>query len=113
MAYQVDTVFVWVTDLTESSGWYSQFGIEAGPRYGGWQLMIVDGDTRFALHEGNRAKGPSTGAIAFKVDDLDKAIARLAGLAITPTDAEITDTGIARFATFRDPDGNDIQLLER
>lgn len=113
MVFQVDTVFVWVTDATESAGWYAQFGVEAGPRYGGWQTMIVDGDTHFALHEGVRAKGPSTGAIAFRVDDLDKEIERLAGLAIAPSDSEITDTGISRFITFQDPDGNDVQLLER
>lgn len=113
MAYQVDTVFVWVSDLTEASGWYSQFGIETGPRYGSWQTMIVDGDTHFALHEGARREGPSTGAIVFRVDNLDHEIQRLAGLAITPTEAQVTDTGISRFTTFQDPDGNDIQLLER
>ena len=113
MAYQVDTVFVWVADATESAGWYAQFGVEAGPRYGGWQTMIVDGDTHFALHEGPREKGPSSGAIAFRVDDLEHEIERLAGLAITPSDKEITDTGISRFITFHDPDGNDVQLLER
>ena len=113
MAFQVDTVFVWVTDVEESVGWYRQFGIEAGPRYGGWQTMLVDGEAHFALHQGVRHKGPSTGAIAFRVDDLNDEIRRLAGLAIRPTDDEITDTGISRFTTFQDPDGNDVQLLER
>ena len=113
MAYQVDTLFVWVSDLTEASGWSSQLGIEAGPRYGSWQTMIVDGDTHFALHEGARREGPSTGAIVFRVDNLDHEIQRLAGLAITPTEAQVTDTGISRFTTFQDPDGNDVQLLER
>ena len=75
--------------------------------------MIVDGQTHFALHQGARAKGPSTGAIAFGVDDLDKEVERLASLAIAPTDTEVTDTGIARFTTFQDPDGNDVKLLER
>ena len=68
MAYQVDTLFVWGSDLTEASGWYSQFGIEAGPRYGSWQTMIVDGDTHFALHEGARREGPLTGARVGRVD---------------------------------------------
>lgn len=113
MPFQVDTVFLWVSDAAESVGWYSQFGIEPGPRYGGWQTMIVDGDTLFALHEGPRAKDASTAAVAFRVEDLDREIQRLAGLAIKPTDDAITDTGIARFTTFQDPDGNDVQLLER
>ena len=113
MAFQVDTVFVWVNEIDESVGWYRQFGMEPGPRFGAWQTMAVDGDTHFALHEGQRGHGPSTGAIAFRVDDLDHEIQRLAGMAIHPTDEEITDTGVARFTTFTDPDGNDVQLLER
>ena len=75
--------------------------------------MIVNGDTHFALHKGPRHEGPSTGDVAFRVDDLDHEIERLAGLAIKPTDTQLTDTGIARFVTFQDPDGNDVQLLKR
>jgi catechol 2,3-dioxygenase-like lactoylglutathione lyase family enzyme len=113
MAFQVDTVFVWVTDLDASIEWYAMLGIGAGPRYGAWQNMTVDGDTTFALHEGDRPEGRATGALAFRVGDLDAEIKRLALSEIEPADDEITDTGVARFTTFRDPDDNDIQLLER
>lgn len=113
MTPQVDTVFVWVTDLDRSVDWYAALGIEAGPRHGAWQSMVVGGETRFALHQGERPSGPATGAIAFRVDDLDADIARLAELGIEPSDDGITDTGVARFTTFTDPDDNDIQLLER
>ena len=113
MAISVDTVFVWVTDLNRAVEWYARFGIDAGPAYGDWQTMNVDGDTKFALHRGNRPEGGSTGAVAFGVDDLDSEMARLATLGIRPTDQTVTDTGVARFTTYRDPDGNDLQLLER
>ena len=113
MPFSVDTVFVWVTDLDRATDWYSTFGIDAGPRYGAWQGMELSGDVVFALHEGERSDGPSTGAVAFRVSDLDAEIARLASQGVTPADEEITDTGLARFITFRDPDGNDVQLLER
>lgn len=113
MTLQVDTVFVWVTDLDRSVEWYAKLGIDAGPRYGAWQNMTVDGNTRFAIHQGDRPEGRATGAVAFRVDDLDTEIKRLASLGIQPTDIEITDTGVARFTTFGDPDGNDIQLLQR
>ena len=113
MAFSVDTVFVWVTDLDRATEWYSSFGIDAGPRYGTWQTMEVDGVVAFALHRGDRAEGPSTGAVAFRVPDLDGEINRLAVQGIAPVDEEITDTGVSRFTTFRDPDGNDVQLLER
>lgn len=112
MGLQVDTVFVWVTDLDEALDWYRSVGFEPGPLYGPWQTMDVDGETRFALHQGIREDGPSTAVLAFRVGDLDAEIERLAGLGILPVD-EITDTGTARFVTFADPDGNEIQLLQR
>lgn len=113
MSLQVDTVFIWVTDLARSLEWYSALGLEPGPRFGPWQNVVVAGETRFALHEGPRAPGPSTAVPSFRVDDLDATIERLSGRRIAPSDHEITDTGVARFITFRDPDGNDVQLLER
>ena len=113
MALQVDTVFVWVTDLDRSVEWYASLGIEPGPRYGAWQNMAVDGKVRFALNLGDRPQGRATGAVAFRVHDLDTELERLAGLGIEPTDSSTTDTSVARFTTFGDPDGNDIQLLER
>ena len=113
MTFQVDTVFVWVTDLERSIGWYSRLGIEPEARYGGWQPMKLEGETQFALHEGKRATSPSTGAVAFRVADLDAEIERLGSLGIEPSDHETTDTGHDRFTTFQDPDGNDVQLLER
>lgn len=74
--------------------------------------MEVSGDTRFALHQGVRPPGPSTAVAAFRTGDLESEIERLAGRGIIPID-EVTDTGTARFVTFVDPDGNEIQLLER
>jgi catechol 2,3-dioxygenase-like lactoylglutathione lyase family enzyme len=112
MSLQVDTVFIWVTDLDESLDWYQLVGFEPGPRYGTWQVMSVEGDTRFALHQGIREPGPSTSVPSFLVEDLQREIDRLANLGIEPID-EITDSGTARFVTFLDPDGNEIQLLER
>ena len=113
MTFQLDTVFVFVGDLDASVDWYSRFGIEAGPRYGPWQTMSLEGETRFALHHGQRSEGPDTGGIAFRVTSLDNEIERLRKLGIEPADNEITDTGAARFISFQDPDCNDVQLLER
>ena len=50
---------------------------------------------------------------SFRVTHLDGHISRLAAVGINPTDEAITDTGVARFTTFTDPDGNEVQLLER
>ncbi len=113
MTFSVDTVFLWVTDLSKSVDWYSRFGVDAGEAYGDWQTMKVDGSTAFALHRGNRLSGAATGGVAFGVEDLDVQMSRLAGIGIEPVDREITETGVARFTTFQDPDGNDVQLLQR
>jgi predicted enzyme related to lactoylglutathione lyase len=107
----IDTVFVWVTDLVRSVEWYQHFGIAVGPRYGVWQAMSVPGPTAFALHEGARLKGDSTMVIAFGVTDLDAVIELLGSLGINLM-GSVNDTGIKRFATFSDPDGNEIQLSQ-
>lgn len=113
MPLQLDTVFVWVTDLERSLDWYAKFGIEADQRHGAWQNMKVGGDVRFALHKGPRPQGDSTAVPSFVVGDLDAEIRRLEALGIEPSDPGITDTGGARFTTFTDPDGNELQLIER
>lgn len=113
MTVHVDTVFVWVTDMERSVAWYAGLGIAASQGYGDWQSMEVSGPTHFALHKGARPPGQSTAAIAFGVEDLTTEMTRLAGLGIEPVDENVTDTGVSRFTTYRDLDGNDIQLLER
>ncbi len=113
VTFQLDTVFLWVSDLDRSVDWYAKLGIQAGERHGDWQNMKLDGQVRFALHEGERPQGPSTAVPSFLVGDLDAEIRRLENLGVEPADPEITDTGVARFTTFTDPDGNQIQLLER
>lgn len=112
MALQVDTVFIWVNDLEAAVEWYQTIGFEPGPLFETWQVMNVDGETKFALHQGIREPGPSTTVVSFRVGDLDSEIARLAESGIQPRD-EVTDTGTTRFTTLVDLDGNEIQILER
>ncbi len=113
MGLQVDTVFIWVTDLDDSLEWYRQLGFEPGPRFDTWQVMTVEGDTKFALHQGIRPEGPSTAVISFRVADLESEIARLSELGIEPRDEEVLDSGTVRWTTYVDPDGNEIRLAER
>lgn len=113
MSLQVDTVYVWVNDLEQALQWYATLGFEPGDRYGPWQTMNMAGNVAFALHQGIREEGPATAVVSFLVDDLESEIKRLSDLYIEPSDPDITDTGTARFTTFKDPDGNEIQLLER
>ncbi len=93
--------------------WYRDLGVDPGPRHGTWQSMTTEGATRFGLHQGERERGEPTAAVSFGVSSLDAEVERLAALGIHPVDAEVTDTGAARFITYRDPDGHEVQLLER
>jgi catechol 2,3-dioxygenase-like lactoylglutathione lyase family enzyme len=108
----LDTVFVWVTDLDRSLGWYAKLGLEPGPQHGTWQPMVLEGDAVFALHEGRGDHTRVNAVVGLRIDDLDAAIAELAAAGIEPLDSMLTDTGQRRFTTFVDPDGNQIQLIE-
>ena len=112
MGLQLDTVFVWVKDLERSLAWYGAVGLEPGARHGPWQTISLDGESRFALHEGDRPEGPPTSVPSFRVDDLAAHMDRLGERGIEPI-GPVTDTGAARFAAYADPDGNEIQFLER
>jgi catechol 2,3-dioxygenase-like lactoylglutathione lyase family enzyme len=107
----IDTVFVWVRDIDKSVEWYQRFGIAAGSRHGVWQSMSLPGPIVFALHQGLRPPGDSMTVIAFAVTGLESEIDRLSLLGINQV-GSTTDTGAKRFATFSDPDGNELQLSQ-
>ena len=109
----IDTVFFWVSDLDRSAAWYVEhLGGVPGPRHGDWQTFDLGGEVTFGLHQG-ASDGQGGATPAFRVDDLDAAIAELTTAGINPVDEATTDTGAARFRTFADPDGNVFQLIER
>lgn len=74
-------------------------------------IQFATGDTAFALAAPDEAPDGAAGVVlVFGVDDLDGAIARLtaAGTAVGP----VRDMGgHGRVASFRDPDGNRVQLF--
>ena len=102
-----------MTDLDYSLEWYRQLGFEPGPRFDTWQVIEVEGGTKFALHQGIRNDGPSTAVISFRVESLEAEIDRLSDLGIEPAEDEIMDSGTVRWVTYVDPDGNEIRLAER
>lgn len=110
----LDTVFLWVSDLDRSVEWYrDRLGIRPGPRHGDWQVMAIDGDVTFALHQSAEAATPSGSVVlGFRVVGLTGATEELARAGVEPVDQTVTDTGVKRFRTFADPDGHLIQLIE-
>jgi catechol 2,3-dioxygenase-like lactoylglutathione lyase family enzyme len=77
-----------------------------------WAQFDVAGRV-FALHgasEGHPIVAGGATAV-FEVPDLDRAMASLTARGVT-FDHEGDVQGYARFASFRDPDGNTLQLIE-
>jgi catechol 2,3-dioxygenase-like lactoylglutathione lyase family enzyme len=79
---------------------------------GSWAVFDVDGRT-LALHGAvdGRSFEPGGAAVVFGVDDLDVAVALLTERGVR-FDHQGDVGGYARFAAFKDPDGNTLQLIE-
>lgn len=109
----VDTVFFWVSDLVRTTRWFQEtLGIKAGKRHNQWQILELGGPTRLALHGGGTEVSQPNAVVALSVTDLHKAHLDLEAKGVQKLGG-ITDTGVARYLTIRDPDGNQVQLIER
>lgn len=107
----LNTIFFWVTSIDDSLSWWRAFGVEPGERFGTWQDMQVPGTVTFALHEDPEQRTGINAVLAFSVGELATEIERLASVGISPTGA-IANAGTRSFATFKDPDGNQVQLSQ-
>jgi len=116
MVRTLDHVYYWVTDMDRSVAFYAGvLGLRQVRRDGAsWAVFDVAGRS-LALHgavEGRPGRGaPGGAAVVFGVDDLDDACAVLEGRGVTFDHLGAVE-GYARFAAFRDPDGNTLQLIE-
>lgn len=104
-----------VSDMERALAFYTTtLGMKPGPRYGGeWAEVESEGGFRLGLHPGG--KRPLTPhsrhySIGLQVDDLDKAMKRLATKGVKFTE-QPEDRGL-RLAYFDDPDGNPLYLIE-
>lgn len=70
------------------------------------------GPVRFALHATEDPTPASSGTAVFRVDDLDAARWTLQQRGVRFEERTGEVEGLARFATFRDPDGNPVQIIE-
>ena len=77
----------------------------------GWAELEAP-PVRLALHGTEDPELPGSGTMVFRVEDLDEARWALEqrGAVFEPHVGEVE--GFARFAMFRDPDGNPIQIIE-
>jgi predicted enzyme related to lactoylglutathione lyase len=111
---RLDLVFYWVTDMERAVSFYRDvLGLSLLRRDGTTWAEFDAGGRRLALHSaGDGQPVPPGGATAvFAVGDLDRAKADLAAQGVRFVHEGAVE-GYARFASFLDPEGNPVQLIE-
>ena len=112
-----DGINLVVRDMDAAVAFYTDVvGLTLIRRTGdGWAEFDSGTPVRLALHgaiHGSEPPPPGGAAVVFRVEDLDGSRRALEARG-APFDEHVGEVeGFARFATFRDPDGNAIQLIE-
>jgi catechol 2,3-dioxygenase-like lactoylglutathione lyase family enzyme len=109
----IDHVYNWVRDMDAAVDFYRDVvGLELVRREGDEWAEFAAPPIRLALHAIVHEDAPGGGTVVFRVDDLDRARWSLEreGAVFDEHLGEVE--GFARFALFRDPDGNPIQIIE-
>ena len=111
---RLDLVFYWVTDLGRAVAFYEGvLGLRLLRRESDQWAEFDAGGRRFALHSAAEGQSltPGGATAVFSVADLDRAKAELSARGVR-FGHEGDVAGYARFASFTDPDGNTVQLIE-
>jgi len=109
----IDHVYYWTRDMDRAVTFYGDvLGLELTYRAGGGWAEFRAGPVRLALHGTEEADLPPGGTIVFRVDALDEATSALRQRGVVFDGHEAEVPGVGRFATFHDPDGNPVQLIE-
>jgi catechol 2,3-dioxygenase-like lactoylglutathione lyase family enzyme len=108
----VDHIYYWTRDLDRAVGFYTEvIGLPLVRREGDEWAELDGGPVRIALH-GTDDEHPASGTVVLRVDDLDETRWTLEQRGAEFDDYVGEVEGFARFATFRDPDGNPVQIIE-
>jgi len=109
----IDHVYYWTRDMERAVAFYGTvLGLRISRRAGDEWAEFDAGPVQLALHRTEEAAIPPSGTVVFRVDDLEASRWALQqrGVAFDGHESEVP--GVARFATFHDPDGNPVQLIE-
>lgn len=109
----VDHVYYWTRDMDRAVAFYTEvLGLALVYRSGSEWAEVEATPIRLALHLATDQRLAASGTVVFRVRDLDETRRALErrGVAFDEHVGEVE--GRARFATFRDPDGNPIQAIE-
>ena len=111
----LDHVWFWVRDMDRAVAFYGEaLGLAMRMRHGDDWAEFDTGRARIGLHGAGEHEGeiPHGGTAVFVVDDLDLMKASLTERGVV-FDAHLGEVpGYARYASFDDPDGNSMQIIE-
>ena len=103
----------------ELAGWYEEtLGIRIKSQFPGWTELEMNQGSRFAIDHTSPPRSvveKQPIVISFDVDDIGKAVNELSGRGVEfypSAGGTIFDVGPTLVATFRDPDGNWVQLSQ-
>jgi predicted enzyme related to lactoylglutathione lyase len=109
----VDHVWFWVSDMDRSVAFYRDaLGLRMRMRHEDNWAEFEAGSIRIGLHGAGDGPAAHGGTAVFLVEDLDlaRAVLQERGVAFEDHLGEVS--GYARYASFTDPDGNSMQLIE-
>jgi catechol 2,3-dioxygenase-like lactoylglutathione lyase family enzyme len=111
--HAIDHIYYWTSDMERAVTFYRDvLGLPVANRAGNEWAEFQAGPVRLALHGTEEPSLPASGTVVFRVDGLDEARWALQQRGVVFDGQEAEVAGFARFATFHDPDGNPIQLIE-
>lgn len=107
----LDQIYYWTRDMNAAVAFFRDVvGLTLIRREGeGWAEFDA-GPVRLALHRSDDP--PASGTAVFRVEDLDTARRALEQRGAVFDEFVGEAGGFARFATFRDPDGDPVQIIE-
>lgn len=111
----LDHVYYWTSDMDRSVRFYREVvGLRLVRREDSHWAEFDTGSVHLALHGTVEGKPVEAGGAAavFRVEDLDAARTALEARGVTFEEHAGEVEGLLRFATFRDPDGNRVDIVE-
>jgi CreA protein len=111
----LDHVYYWVSDMDRAVRFYEDaVGLSLVRRDDSNWAEFDAGPARLALHAAieGRPMAPGGATAVFRVEDLDAARTALEARGVEFEEHVGEVQGFARFASFRDPDGNAVQIIE-
>lgn len=115
MIKRVSNLHYWTKSMDASVAFYRDvLGLDFKTRSGDDWAELDAGGTTVALHGTYEGHAPPTdgATVVFEVDDLEGEMRLLAGRGVS-FEGEVNEVpGYGRFVSFRDPDGNLLQMFE-